>query len=118
MSGALLAVENIESYHAHVYFDEDTREPAQALRDAVSANFDIKMGRWHERPVGPHPMWSYQIAFEPEQFDSLVPWLMLNRGELIVLLHPNSGEGLQDHRDRPLWFGEPQELELGMFDKD
>lgn len=115
MSAGQIAVDKIESYHAHVYFDEGSREPAQALRDAVSAGFDIEMGRWHERPVGPHPMWSYQVAFKPGLFDTLVPWLMLNRGDLIILLHPNTGEDLEDHCDRPVWFGDRQELDLSIF---
>jgi DOPA 4,5-dioxygenase len=118
MSAEAVAVDSIESYHAHVYFDEATREPAQALRDAISAGFEITMGRWHERPVGPHPMWSYQVAFQPALFDTLVPWLMLNRGELNILLHPNTGEGLADHRERPFWLGDAQELDLSIFDKD
>jgi len=26
------------------------------------------MGRFHEKPVGPHPMFSYQVHFKNEQF--------------------------------------------------
>ncbi len=118
MNAGSIALDKIESYHAHVYFDEATREPAQALRDAISAGFEITMGRWHERPVGPHPMWSYQVAFQPDLFDTLVPWLMLNRGDLNILLHPNTGEDLADHRERPFWLGEPQDLDLAIFDNN
>ena len=69
----------IRDYHAHVYFDADSRESARALRDEIEANFNIEMGRWHEKRVGPHPRWSYQVKFRADTFATLVPWLMLNR---------------------------------------
>jgi DOPA 4,5-dioxygenase len=118
MIGDPLPAEKIDSYHAHVYFDETSREPAQVLREAIAENFEVEIGRWHERPVGPHPMWSYQVAFDKSLFEQLVPWLMLNRGDLIVFLHPNTGEALEDHRDRPVWMGEKLELDLSIFTKD
>ena len=50
-------------YHAHVYFDADRRDIAWKLRELVIARFDIDMGRFHEKLVGPHPRFSFQIAF-------------------------------------------------------
>lgn len=108
-------VARIESYHAHVYFDAATREPAQALRSAIVEQFEVEMGRWHEKPVGPHPRWSYQVAFKPAVFAQIVPWLMLNRRGLTIFLHPNTGDGLADHRDNPTWMGEMLELDLSIF---
>jgi aromatic ring-cleaving dioxygenase len=96
----------IESWHAHVYFDGPGREAALALRAKIEERFKaIEMGRFHERPVGPHPRWSYQVAFGVETFAEIVPWLALNRGELVVFVHPNTGEQLEDHRDRAIWLG-------------
>ena len=106
----------IQSYHAHVYYDADSKETAARLRAEVEARFDeITMGRWHDRPVGPHPCWSYQIAFETELFAELVPWLALNREGLTVLVHPNTGQDLPDHADRAIWLGESPELNLSIF---
>ena len=114
-----LDVGDIESYHAHVYFDESSRDPAQALREAVLEAFPaVTMGRWHEKPVGPHPRWSYQIAFQPELFGELAAWLMLHRRGCTIFLHPNTGNDLEDHRDYPTWMGEMLPLELGIFEKD
>ena len=62
-------------------------------------------------------MWSFQIAFQPEVFADLVPWLALERDGLIVLVHPNAGDDLLDHRDRALWLGAGLDLELGMFER-
>ena len=88
---SFLEISRIEDYHAHVYFDAETREPARRLRQAVEERFHgIAMGRWHEKQVGPHPCWSYQIAFKPALFAELVPWLALNRQDLVVFIHPNT----------------------------
>ena len=105
----------IENYHAHIYFDEGSKDAAWALRAEIERRFDMEMGRFHEKPVGPHPCWSYQVAFQPELFGTIVPWLALNRGDLVVFLHPNTGQDLEDHRDHAIWFGEKMTLDLGTF---
>lgn len=102
----------IESYHAHVYFDAESRQAALKLRAAIEERFDMEMGRFHEKPVGPHPCWSYQVAFATDLFATIVPWLALNRGALNVFVHPNTGDALEDHRDYALWLGDTQVLEL------
>ncbi len=102
----------IESFHAHVYFDAESRDFAARLRDQISETFDIEMGRFHEKLVGPHPCWSYQIAFQPEQFGVLMPWLAINRGELVVFTHPNTDDQIRDHRDDAIWMGAKLDLDL------
>lgn len=44
----------IKGYHAHIYFDADTIDQARALCEQAAQSFPLKMGRVHERPVGPH----------------------------------------------------------------
>ncbi len=72
----------------------------------------MALGRFHEKPVGPHPLWSYQLAFAADQFSPVVGWLALNHGALDVLVHPNTGDDLRDHRDRALWLGKSHTLAL------
>ena len=109
-----LDIAAIESWHAHVYFDAGTRDAAWALREAIAAHFGdrIELGRFHERPVGPHPAWSYQIAFAPARFTEVVAWLALNHGALDVFAHPNTGDELRDHRDSAIWIGRSYTLDL------
>lgn len=102
----------IEGYHAHVYYDPDTRELAARIRDAIDVAFAVKLGRWHDRPVGPHPQSMYQVAFAVAELPRILPWLMLNRGTLSVLVHPLTGDDYADHADFPLWLGKPLPLRL------
>ena len=41
----------------------------------------------------------YQIAFPPLLLASFLPWLMLNRDGLSILLHPGTGDAYADHID-------------------
>ena len=107
----------IHGYHAHVYFDANTVETARTVCEQASQLFEVKMGRVHERPVGPHPRWSCQLGFAPEVFAQVMPWLMMNRRGLTIFTHPDTGEHLEDHRDRALWMGELLELDLSIFDQ-
>jgi DOPA 4,5-dioxygenase len=106
------SIDGIAGYHAHVYYDQASKAAAEALREKVAALFDVELGRWHDAPVGPHPCGSYQIAFSPQLFASLVPWLALNRGDLTVFVHPNTGEALADHSAHVIWLGESRALNL------
>jgi len=105
----------IKDWHAHVYFDEASRDAAWALRERIEKIFEIEMGRFHERPVGPHPRFSYQVHFRNEQFEPFLSWLILNRGALTVFIHPNTGHDLEDHRDRAVWMGQQVPLKLSVF---
>ena len=104
----------ITSWHAHVYFGASSRASAWALREVINNELasQIEMGHFHEKPVGPHPMWSYQLAFPAAGFSHVVGWLALNHGALDVFVHPNTGDELRDHRDSAIWLGESYVLNL------
>ena len=102
----------ITGYHAHVYYNASTREAAGQLRDAIESRFEVRMGRWRDRPVGPHPEWSYQVAFTPDLFASIVPWLVLNHNALTVFIHPETGDVIADHTQHALWLGRQEELNI------
>ncbi|CAB3775158.1 hypothetical protein LMG29542_08540 [Paraburkholderia humisilvae] len=107
----------IKSWHAHIYFDADSRDAAWALRQVIEQELGtvIELGRFHERPVGPHPQWSCQIEFSPAHLADIMSWLMLNHGTLDVFVHPNTGDALSDHRDAALWIGKSYELKMDAF---
>ncbi len=102
----------ITGFHAHVYFDTATRDAAALVREELGAKFEVRLGRWHDQPIGPHPKSMYQVAFLPNQFDKVVPWLMLNHQGLDILIHPETGDDVKDHTDHALWLGEKLELNI------
>ena len=102
----------ISGYHAHVYYNTGSKPAAAELREAIGERFDVKLGRWHDRPIGPHPRWSYQVAFDPGVFAEIVPWLALNRDDLVVFVHPNTGDDIADHTAHAIWLSEKVELDI------
>ena len=56
------------------------------------------MLRLHMKPVGPHPIAMFEVnVLNPIQFGAFLPWLVVNRGPLSVLVHPHTGDNLSDH---------------------
>jgi aromatic ring-cleaving dioxygenase len=108
----------IKHYHAHVYYDPaTTRARAASLRERVAATFpQATLGRWHDELVGPHLQSMYQIAFPPALLASFLPWLMLNRDGLTILLHPGTGNPYADHTAHAAWLGGTLPLRTDVLD--
>ena len=107
----------VQDYHAHIYYDPaTTRERAARLREQVAASFpEAKIGRWHDELVGPHLASMYQIAFPCRMLASFLPWLMLNRDGLTILLHPGTGDAYADHTAHAAWLGGMLPLKLDVL---
>ena len=112
MSDEFTEATAISGYHAHVYYSPATRPIAERLRAGIGERFEGRIGNWHDEPVGPHPTAMYQVAFVVEEFPRLVPWLMLNRGGLDILVHPLTDDSIADHSRFALWLGSPLPLRL------
>lgn len=96
----------ITSYHAHIYWTSLVeRERALHVRQWLGERFLVQLGTVHDRAVGPHSVPMYQVAFTPDVLAALLPWLMLNRLGLSVLVHPNTGRARDDHLVHALWLG-------------
>lgn len=85
---------------------------------------ELRIYRFWEEPIGPHPIAMFEVnLFTPAQFGAFIPWLVINRGPLSALVHPNcvdpeTGEHEEEYRDhtqRATWLGNPIALDLGMF---
>ena len=109
-----------ERYHAHVYFGPDTVQQARELRELASAELPstASIGRFHEKPVGPHPHWSFQIAFGADDFERVISWLDARRGGLDVLVHGDTGRDYADHTAHAMWLGRDWPLDLSRFQRD
>jgi aromatic ring-cleaving dioxygenase len=102
----------IAGYHAHVYFNADSRERAGALCEAAGRTLGVTVGRMHDGPVGPHPRGSCQLAFGADKFAAVIPWLIVNRKGLTVFAHAETGNTLEDHTEHVLWLGPSETLNL------
>ncbi|HWD60667.1 MAG TPA: DOPA 4,5-dioxygenase family protein [Stellaceae bacterium] len=107
----------IGGYHAHIYYDPaTTREAATRVREGLGAAFPAAtLGSWHDEAVGPHAVAMYQVAFAVDDFPRIVPWLMLNRGGLDVLVHPLAGNAYDDHTLYAMWLGDKLPLRLDVL---
>jgi DOPA 4,5-dioxygenase len=102
----------LKGYHAHVYYDPSTRPTAERLRETVVSRFVVKPGALSDEPIGPHPISQFSVIFETDEFQKIVPWLMLNRQGLDVLVHPLTESSYDDHSKNALWLGTPVPMRL------
>lgn len=106
---------DILSFHAHIYYDPEDVDRARALAAAALEKFDVGVGHFHLRPVGPHPRGSCQLTVAPEDFGEFARWIVLNRAGLTIFAHAETGEDLADHTEHVIWFGPSEPLDLSIF---
>ncbi|HAS62288.1 MAG TPA: 4,5-dioxygenase [Vibrio sp.] len=104
-----------QNYHAHFYFDHSSRDYAARIRQQVDQSLSLFVGRFNQRLVGPHTMWSFEIDFDAEQFSQLLEWLETHRNGHSVLIHAVTGNDYLDHTEYVYWLGEPVKLDLRGF---
>ncbi len=102
----------LKGYHAHVYYDRQSRDVAERLRQTLISRFPVKPGGFSDDPIGPHPVSQFNVMFETDAFQEVVPFLMFHRDNLAVLVHPLTDDMYADHSDHALWLGPPVDLKL------
>jgi DOPA 4,5-dioxygenase len=104
-----------KGYHAHVYYNAETKPAAAKLREAIIAKFKVEPGIFSDEPRGPHPVSQFNVIFETPEFQHVVPWLMLNREGLDILVHPLTDSSYNDHTGYAMWLGNPVALKTDML---
>ena len=100
-------------YHAHIYYDlTKTRSVAERVCATLGEKFEVEIEEFRDTPRGPHPISNVLVIFKPDQFEHVVPHLMLNRDGLDVLVHPLTTDAVEDHSAYAMWLGNPVELKL------
>jgi aromatic ring-cleaving dioxygenase len=102
------AYTDVKSYHAHIYFDEDSFEKAATIRKWVADRFFVELGNWNTAPRGPHVTPSFYFGFTNDLLPIVIPWLQLNSLGLTILLHPNTDDPRADHLHYALWVNRAQ----------
>ncbi|KIV80734.1 hypothetical protein PV11_08217 [Exophiala sideris] len=109
-------------FDIHIYYhyrSEYERNFAKALWDRIRREFpELRIYKFWDHPVGPHTLAMFEVnVFTPAQFGAFIPWLVINRGPLSALVHPNTDDGdeLRAHSQRATWLGERVPLDLKML---
>jgi aromatic ring-cleaving dioxygenase len=100
-------------YHAHIYYDPTrTRAVAEGVCAALGESCQVEIEAFRDTPRGPHPRANVLVIFTPDQFEQVVPYLMVHRDGLDVLVHPLTENAVEDHTDFAMWLGKPVELNI------
>jgi aromatic ring-cleaving dioxygenase len=105
----------LKGYHAHVYYNAETKPLAAKLRETIIGKFTVEPGAFSDEPRGPHPISQFNVTFEVPEFQNIVPWLMLNHDGLDVLIHPLTESSYDDHSKNALWIGTPVPMRLDIL---
>jgi DOPA 4,5-dioxygenase len=54
-------------------------------------------------------------VFNTEQLGTLLSWFVANRGPCSVLVHPNTGNDVNDHTTHATWIGDKVNLDVDML---
>lgn len=60
-----------------------------------------------------NPEWA--ILFLPADFERIVTWGLQHKDDLDIVIHPNTGCGLEDHSWWVIYGGNKRELDLSIF---
>ena len=103
-------------FHAHVYYSDDDRASAEALRDRFSAMQPrvLFVGRMMDEGVGPHPIAQYEVHFLEDARPDVVA--AIEASGLRALVHPLTDDDVADHTTLAHWIGEPVELDVTVLD--
>ncbi|KAF2158056.1 hypothetical protein K461DRAFT_274300 [Myriangium duriaei CBS 260.36] len=107
-------------FDVHVYFQQQHEWElnfAKELWQRIRLEFpELRIYRVWDKPIGPHPIGSFEVNIHsPAQFGAFIPWLVINRGPLSALVHPNTGEEWRDHTQRASWLGPAIPLHLRLL---
>ena len=105
----------MRDFHAHIYFNSDELDRAQGIAREAQSMFGVAVGRFHERPVGPHPRGSCQLTVPREKFGAFAEWAVAHRRGLTIFAHADTGDDLADHSEHVIWFGPSEPLNLSIF---
>ncbi|GAA5919324.1 hypothetical protein JCM6882_002776 [Rhodosporidiobolus microsporus] len=107
--------ESNNAFDFHIYYSSPRQtEHARKLHERIRREFpELRVYRLWEQPVGPHPVPMFEVnTFTPAQFGAFFGFLVAYRGDLSILIHPNTDNELADHTTKATWMGPPYPLNV------
>ncbi|MCJ1354944.1 MAG: hypothetical protein MMC33_004934 [Icmadophila ericetorum] len=109
-------------FDVHIYYFQENKEQvkfADELWQRIRTEFpELRIYRVWDKPVGPHPTAMFEVdIMSPTEFGAFIPWLVINRGPLSALVHPNTSDPRRDHSQRATWLGDRLPLDMSLFDR-
>jgi DOPA 4,5-dioxygenase len=103
-------------YHAHIYYSDEERPAAQALRAEFAAGRPnvLFVGQMTDRAVGPHPIPQFEIHFLQQSREEVVE--AIEASGLRALVHPLTDDDLADHTTLAHWIRKPLDLDVTVLD--
>jgi DOPA 4,5-dioxygenase len=108
-------------YHAHIYYSDEQRSAAEALRDQFIDGTDengdpeiLFVGQMTDQGVGPHPLPQYEVHFRGGSLPAVIS--AIAAAGLRALVHPLTDDDMADHTTHAHWIGDPVELDLDVLD--
>lgn len=104
--------------HIHIYFRPHQTEEALLLKAQIAKEFpELILGRFHQKPVGPHPVGSFLIRAKNEKDErNIIFYLNHKIGNLSAMIHPETGNDFEDHKQEKIqWIGPEFEIDRSIF---
>ncbi|KZT43098.1 hypothetical protein SISSUDRAFT_738244 [Sistotremastrum suecicum HHB10207 ss-3] len=113
---------NKNGFDFHIYYTQSSETEskyARELHERIRREFpELRIYKFWDRPIGPHPVAMFEVnVFTPHQTGAFFSWLAVNRGNLSVLIHPNTDNAFLDHTERAIWMGRQWPLNTEMLKK-
>jgi len=132
----------IKEYHFHTYWFQDNPESyTAALRIQTELINAVAEGKFvvvlpgitediipginedrippiYTKPLGPHPVGSFETWVPREYLNDAVSFFMQRRGELSILLHPLTRYDVEAHYAQGMWLGTPLRLDYSALPTD
>jgi|GEM_PF-395644 len=101
-------------YHTHIYFSREQAARAAELSEKMKRDLGgkVQVHALQHEPIGPHPQPMFEADFLGQEYLMLVNWLIVNREDFKILIHPLSGDAMADHTIYAQFLGAKVDLKL------
>eukprot|EP00094_Tigriopus_californicus_P008938 TCALIF_08614-PA protein Name:"Similar to DODA DOPA 4,5-dioxygenase (Amanita muscaria)" AED:0.16 eAED:0.30 QI:0/0/0/0.75/1/1/4/0/174 len=128
--------DQIKEFHFHIYWLQNNPEQewqALTLKEKIvdevhNGNFTVvcdgitneilptinedEVPGFNVQPIGPHSCGSFETWVPRESYAKFLSFILLNRGDLTIFIHPLGNNEIDDHTIHASWLGQSYPLDL------